>query len=168
MDNMLTCTCTTCMQWHKVTYQNYTTHNKQVTKRFSIENKHMYGWNPQKPTKQTPQYFLYTIPTSCAILPTMPFVGYLWAQKGCLWGARLWGEQHKRLQSCVGTRARLSYAAFDVQLRKAYFVTTLYAIRMSVHVQSCSHPQHNPQQHALHTHHRCLHAGPGIPGHCPG
>ena len=68
MDNMLTCTCTTCMQWHKITYQNYTTHNKQVTKRFSIENKHMYGWNPQKPTKQTLQYFLYTIPTSCAIL----------------------------------------------------------------------------------------------------
>ena len=112
----------------------------------------------------TPQYFLYTIPTSCAILPTMPCVGYLWAQKGCLWGARLWSEQHKHLQSCVGTRARLGYAAFDAQLRKAYFVTTRYAIRMSVHVQSCSHPQHNSQQHALHTHHWSLHAGPGIPG----
>ena len=33
-----------------------------------------------------------------------------------------------RLQSCVGTRAKLGYAAFDAQLRKAYFVTTLYAI----------------------------------------
>ena len=31
---------------------------------------------------------------------------------------------HSRLQSCVGTRARLDYAAFDAQLRKAYFVTT--------------------------------------------
>ena len=29
---------------------------------------------------------------------------------------------HGRLQSCVGTRARLGYAAFDAQLRKAYFV----------------------------------------------
>ena len=35
---------------------------------------------------------------------------------------------HRHLQSCVGTWARLGYAAFDVQLRKAYFVTTLYAI----------------------------------------
>ena len=33
------------------------------------------------------------------------------------------------LQSCVGTRARLGYAAFDAQLQKAYFVTTTqYAI----------------------------------------
>ena len=38
------------------------------------------------------------------------------------------GLLHRRLQSCVGTQARLGYAAFDVQLRKAYFVTTLYAI----------------------------------------
>ena len=29
---------------------------------------------------------------------------------------------HGRLQSFVGTRARLGYAAFDEQLRKAYFV----------------------------------------------
>ena len=29
---------------------------------------------------------------------------------------------HKCLQSCVGTRARLGYATFDVQLLKAYFV----------------------------------------------
>ena len=35
----------------------------------------------------------------------------------------------------MGTRARLGYATFDVQLRKAYFVTTLYAIRTSVHAQ---------------------------------
>jgi len=39
---------------------------------------------------------------------------------------------HRRLQSCVGTRARLGYTAFDAQLQKVYFVTTLYAIRMSV------------------------------------
>ena len=32
----------------------------------------------------------------------------------------------------MGTRARLGYAAFDAQLWKAYFVTTLYAIRTSV------------------------------------
>ena len=37
---------------------------------------------------------------------------------------------HRHLQSCVGIRVRLGYAAFDAQLRKAYFVTTtLYAIR---------------------------------------
>ena len=35
--------------------------------------------------------------------------------------------------SCVGTRARFSYAAFDAQLWKAYFVTTVYAIHTSVH-----------------------------------
>ena len=40
---------------------------------------------------------------------------------------------HRHLQSCVGTQARLGYAAFNAQLRKAYFVTTLYAIHMSVH-----------------------------------
>ena len=39
---------------------------------------------------------------------------------------------HRCLQSCVGTQARLGYAAFDAQLQKAYFVTTLYAIRTSV------------------------------------
>ena len=38
-------------------------------------------------------------------------------------GSRL---NHRRLQSCVGTWARLGYAAFDAQFRKAYFVTTLY------------------------------------------
>ena len=32
----------------------------------------------------------------------------------------------------MGTRARLGYAAFDVQLQKTYFVTTLYAICTSV------------------------------------
>ena len=40
------------------------------------------------------------------------------------------------LQSRLGTRARLGHAAFDAHLRKAYFVTTLYAIRMSVHVHA--------------------------------
>ena len=39
---------------------------------------------------------------------------------------------HRRLQSCVGTWARLGYVVFDAQLQKVYFVTTLYAIRMSV------------------------------------
>ena len=41
--------------------------------------------------------------------------------------------RHRCLQSCVGTCARLGYAAFDAQLQKAYFVTTLYAIQTSVH-----------------------------------
>ena len=40
---------------------------------------------------------------------------------------------HRRLQSCVGTRARLGYAAFDAQLRKVYLVTSLYAKCTSVH-----------------------------------
>ena len=40
-----------------------------------------------------------------------------------------WEHVHRHLQSCVGTRARLGYAVFDAQLWKAYFVTTLYAIR---------------------------------------
>ena len=40
---------------------------------------------------------------------------------------------HRRLQSCVGTLARVGYAAFDVQLQKAYFVITLYAFHTSVH-----------------------------------
>ena len=39
--------------------------------------------------------------------------------------------QHRRLQSWVGTRARLGYAALDAQLRKR-IVTSLYAIRTSV------------------------------------
>ena len=42
-----------------------------------------------------------------------------------------WGNiilQHRHLQSCGSTWARLGYATFDVQLQKAYFVTTLYAI----------------------------------------
>ena len=41
----------------------------------------------------TPQYF-YTIPTSCAILPTMHCVCYLCAQKGCLGHGSLWNEQY--------------------------------------------------------------------------
>ena len=40
-------------------------------------------------------------------------------------------RNHRRLQSRVGTRAKLGYAAFDAQLRKR-IVTTLYAIRTSV------------------------------------
>ena len=38
----------------------------------------------------------------------------------------------RRLQSCMGTWARLGYATFDAQLQKAYFVTTVYSIRTSV------------------------------------
>ena len=38
----------------------------------------------------------------------------------------IYAHKHGHLQSCVGTQARLS----DVQLRKAYFVKTLYAIRV--------------------------------------
>ena len=45
-------------------------------------------------------------------------------------------DYHRHLQSCVGTWARLGYAAFDVQLWKAYFVTTLYAIHISVCAQA--------------------------------
>ena len=33
---------------------------------------------------------------------------------------------------CQGTQARLGYAAFDVQLWKGIFVTTLYAVCTSV------------------------------------
>ena len=59
-------------------------------------------------------------------------------------GAYLWDRCHRHLQSCVGTQARLGYAAFDAQLRKMYFVTTLYAIRTSVGVhmlyRGSSHP----------------------------
>ena len=48
-----------------------------------------------------------------------------------------WGNLHacvhRRLQSCVGTLARVGYAAFDAQLQKAYFVITLYTFRTSVH-----------------------------------
>ena len=43
----------------------------------------------------------------------------------------LWLCSHRRLQSCVGTQARPGH--IDAQLQKAYFVTTLYAIRTSVH-----------------------------------
>ena len=46
--------------------------------------------------------------------------------------------KHRRLQSCVGTWAKLGYVAFHVQLRKAYFVTTLYTIRTSVHAYAIS------------------------------
>ena len=36
---------------------------------------------------------------------------------------------HRRLQSCVGTRARLGYAAFDAQLRKRIALhCTLYMV----------------------------------------
>ena len=37
----------------------------------------------------------------------------------------------------MGTRARLGYAAFDVQLQKAYFVTTLYDIGMPYSRRTC-------------------------------
>ena len=33
---------------------------------------------------------------------------------------------HRHLQSCLGARARLGYAAFNARLWKAYFVTTRY------------------------------------------
>ena len=48
-------------------------------------------------------------------------------------GSRL---NHRRLQSCVGTWTRPSYAAFDAQFRKAYFVTTLYAISWIIYILS--------------------------------
>ena len=47
----------------------------------------------------TPQYF-YTIPTSCAILPTMHCVCYLCVQKGCLGHGRLWDEQYWVCSAC--------------------------------------------------------------------
>ena len=42
-------------------------------------------------------------------------------------------SMHRHLQSCVGAWARLGCTTFDAQFWKAYFVTTLYAIRTSVH-----------------------------------
>ena len=57
--------------------------------------------------------------------------GHLWHKwVGQLWQSKLF---HWRMQSCVSTRAKLGYAVFDAQLRKAYFVTTVYAIHTSVH-----------------------------------
>ena len=47
----------------------------------------------------TPQYF-YTIPTSCAILPTLHCVCYLCVQKGCLGHGRLWDEQYWVCSAC--------------------------------------------------------------------
>ena len=47
----------------------------------------------------TPQYF-YTIPTSCANLPTMHCVCYLCAQKGCLGHGSLWNEQYWVCSAC--------------------------------------------------------------------
>ena len=44
-------------------------------------------------------------------------------------------DDHRHLQSFEGTQARLGYAAFDVQLWKVYFVTTLYTIRTRL----CTH-----------------------------
>ena len=41
-------------------------------------------------------------------------------------------RRHRRLQTYVGTWAGLGYTAFDAQLRKAHFVSTLCAIRTSV------------------------------------
>ena len=38
-------------------------------------------------------------------------------------------SKHRCLQSCVGTWARLGYAAFDAQLQKAFFVITRCAVR---------------------------------------
>ena len=63
-----------------------------------------------------------------------------------LWDSTVhtWIACHRHLQSCVGTQVRLGYAAFDAQLRKMYFVTTLYAIRTSVGMhmlyRGSSHP----------------------------
>ena len=45
---------------------------------------------------------------------------------------------HRSLKSCVCTRH--GYAAFGVQLRKAYFVSTWYAIRIiAIYVRLCTH-----------------------------
>ena len=45
----------------------------------------------------------------------------------------MWHLGHRRLQSCVGTRARLGYAAFDVQLRKRIALhCTLYTVVYTV------------------------------------
>ena len=51
---------------------------------------------------------------------------------------------HRRLQSCVGTRARLGYAAFDVQLRKAYFAGPAYPGLQAPMFLWLSEPSHQP------------------------
>ena len=57
---------------------------------------------------------LYSFDWGCSILSLWPTIS---VHHRC--------DGHRRLQSRVGTRARLGYATFDAQLRKAYFVTTL-------------------------------------------
>ena len=54
------------------------------------------AWNPQKPTKQDQNNttILYTI------LPTMPCVCYLRAQRGCLGHGRLWNKQYWVCSAC--------------------------------------------------------------------
>ena len=66
---------------------------------------------------------------------------------------------HRRQQSSVGTRARLSYATFDVQLWKEYFVTTLYTLCTSVQHVFASSPR-NMSVHDLKSPRQC----PGMPG----
>ena len=72
---------------------SYTTSHKKV---FSMKTSTCRdGTLKNQPNKigTTPQYF-YTIPTSCAVLPTMHCVCYLCAQKGCLGHGSLWNEQY--------------------------------------------------------------------------
>ena len=73
-------------------YYNITSHKKVFSMKTSTCRD---GTLKNQPNKigTTPQYF-YTIPTSCAILPTMHCVCYLCAQKGCLGHGSLWNEQY--------------------------------------------------------------------------
>ena len=71
---------------------------------------------------------------------------------------------HRRLQSCVGTQARLGYAAFDAQLRKAYFVTTL-TVRYT-YICACV-SMHRPRVFASGPHDMSTH-DLKYPGQCPG
>ena len=79
----------------------------------------------------TLQYF-HTIPTYCAILPTMHTTKLTTCTLpySCPHPLNEHGAlHHRRLQSCVGTWARLGYAAFDAQLRKRVALhCTLYTV----------------------------------------
>ena len=68
---------------------------------------------------------------------------YIYTRYISRWMWNIVEREHRYLQSCVGTWARLGYAAFDAQLRKAYFVTRVYTVRYtytSLLYRGSSHP----------------------------
>ena len=67
----------------------------------------------------------------------------------------------------MGNRARLGYAEFDVHLRKAHFVTTLYGIHTSVHTYAIWQPRvfaSSPHDTSI----RMILSNPGNAQVCPG